>query len=190
MKLSFTFFLILFSTLSGAGEIKSAHVEHKGKDYRLNLTMQIDAGQEGILAILTDHENYKQLSEVMLESVVIPGAPEHSTRRRLVVKTCVAFFCFEVVMVEDVEQFADGRIVATMLPEESDFDYGRTEWHIVPLGSDQTEINYSFHLQPGFWVPPAIGPYFLKRKLIKEARKSILRMEELARGMPAGNNPR
>lgn len=183
MKLSFTLFLILFSALSGAGEIKSAHVEHKGKDYRLNLTMQIDAGQEAMLAILTDHENYKQLSKVMIESVVIPGAPENSTRRRLVVKTCVAFFCFEVVMVEDVEQFDDGRVVATMLPEDSDFDYGRTEWHVIALGPEQSEINYSFHLQPGFWVPPAIGPFFLKRKLIKEARKSILRMEEIAGSM-------
>lgn len=186
MKLSSTLFLILFSALSGAGEIKSAHVEHKGKDYRLNLTMHIDAGQEAMLAILTDHENYKQLSKVMTESVVIPGAPEHSTRRRLVVKTCVAFFCFEVVMVEDVEQFDDGRVVATMLPEDSDFDYGRTEWHVIALGPDQSEINYSFHLQPGFWVPPAIGPFFLKRKMIKEARKSILRMEDIAGGMSGG----
>ena len=186
MKLSVTFFLVLFSTLLSAGEIKSAQVKHEGKDYWLNLTLQLEAGQEGMLALLTDHENYKQLSGVMIESVVLEGAPGNATRRRLVVKTCVAFFCFKVRMVEDVEQLPDGRVVATILPEESDFDYGRTEWQVIPLGPNRSEINYRFHLQPGFRVPPAIGPYFLKRKLIKEAGESILRMEKLAGGRPVG----
>ncbi len=176
--------LIASGALLHAGEITSAEVKHKGKDYWLNLTMQLDAGQEDMLAILTDHEHYRRMSAVMIESTVIAGAPEDQTRRRLVVETCVAFFCFEVTMVEDVQQFDDGRVVAIMLPDESDFDYGRTEWHVIPLGPGRSEVNYSFHLQPGFWVPPAIGPFFLKRKLVREAEKTVLRMEALARGEP------
>ena len=174
--------LICLSALSNAGEIKSANVEHKGNDYRLDLIMQIDAGREGIMALLMDHENFKQLSDVMIESGLVPDAPEDKIRRRLVVGTCIVFFCFKVVMVEDLEQFPDGRILAIMVPEESDFKYGRTEWLIEPLGPGRSEINYSFHLQPDFWVPPAIGPFFIKRKMIKEAQVSILRMESLAQG--------
>jgi len=188
LRLFVIFCLIVSGAQLRAGEITSAEVKHKGNDYWLNLTMELEVGQEGMLAVLTDHENYRQLSEVMLESSVIAGAPENQTRRRLVVKTCVAFFCFEVTMVEDVEQFADGRIVATMLPDASDFDYGRTEWHVIPLGPGQSKLDYSFHLQPGFWIPPAIGPFFLKRKLIREAEKSILRMEALAKGADSTNS--
>ena len=171
--------LVCFSVLSSAGEIKYAHVEHEGNDYRLDLTMQVEAGQEGILALLMDHENFHELSDVMIESGLVQDAPEDKTRRRLVVETCIVFFCIKVVMVEDLEQFSDGGILAIMVPEESDFNYGRTEWQIEPLGPGRSKINYSFQLQPDFWVPPAIGPFYLKRKMVTEAKDSILRMESL-----------
>ena len=171
--------LVCFSVLSSAGEIQYANVEHEGNDYQLDLTMQVEAARDGLIALLMDHENFKELSEVMIESGLVQDAPEDKTRRRLVVETCIVFFCFKVVMVEDLEQFSDGRILAIMVPEESDFKYGRTEWLIEPLGPDRCKINYRFQLQPDFWVPPAIGPFFLKRKMVTEARDSILRMESL-----------
>lgn len=180
MRLLFILSLVCFSALSSAGEIKYAKAEHEGNVYRLNLTMEVEAGQEDLVALLTDHENFHQLSAVMIESGLVPDAPEDTTRRRLVVKTCIVFFCFKVVMVEDVEQFPEGRLVAVMVPEGSDFISGRAEWHVKPLGPDRSEIVYGFNLQPDFWVPPAIGPFFLKRKMIKEAKTSILRMESLA----------
>ena len=181
MRLLLIASLICFSALSSAGEIKYAHVEHKGNDYRLELIMQVEAGRDSLMALLKDHDNFRQLSDVMTESGLVPDAPEDKTRRRLVVKTCVVFFCFRVVMVEDLEFSADGRILAIMVPEQSDFRYGRTEWHIKQSGPDRSEIDYSFELQPDFWIPPGIGPFFLKRKMIKEAQTTILKMENLAR---------
>ena len=182
MRILFLLYLACFSALSGAGEIKYAHVEHKGNDYRLELTMQVEAGRDSLLALLMDHDNFRQLSDVMTESGLVPDAPADKTRRRLVVKTCIVFFCFEVVMVEDLEQFPDGRLLAIMVPEQSDFRYGKTEWHIKQGAPGRSEIDYSFELQPDFWIPPAIGPFFLKRKMVREAKKTILRMETLAAG--------
>ena len=179
MRLLFILYLVCFSALSSAGEIKYAKAEHEGNEYRLNLTMEVDAGQEDLVALLTDHENFHQLSAVMIESGLVPDAPEDTTRRRLVVKTCIVFFCFRVIMVEDVEQFPEGRLVAVIVPEGSDFKSGTAEWHVKPLGPARSEIVYSFDLQPDFWVPPAIGPFILKRKMIKEAQTSILNMERL-----------
>ena len=180
IQLLFILSLVCFSALSGAGEIKYAKAEHESNVYRLSLTMDVEAGQEDLVALLSDHDNFHQLSGVMIESGLVPDAPEDTTRRRLVVKTCILFFCFKVVMVEDVEQFPEGRLVAVMVPEGSDFKSGRAEWHVKPLGPDRSEIIYSFNLQPDFWVPPAIGPFILKRKMIKEAQTSILNMESLA----------
>ena len=180
MRILFLLYLACFSALSSAGEIKFAKVEHEGKEYRLNLTMEVDAGQGDLVALLSDHDNFHQLSAVMIESGLVPDAPEDTTRRRLVVKTCIVFFCFKVVMVEDVEQFPEGRLVAVMVPEQSDFKSGRAEWRVKPIGPDRSQINYSFSLQPDFWVPPGIGPVILKRKMIKEAKTSIVNMERLA----------
>ncbi len=184
MRLLFIVHLVFFSGLSGAGEIESAHVEHEGNDYRLHLVMQVDAGKEDLLALLTDHENFHQLSEVMLESSLVKDAPEDKTRRRLVVGTCIVFFCFKAVMVEDVELFPEGRLVAHMVPKQSDFKSGRAEWQIKARGRGRSEMVYSFNLEPDFWIPPAIGPYFLKRKMVKEAQESILTMERLAGSAP------
>ena len=182
MRILLILYLVFFSAASFAGEIIYAHVEHEDNDYQLDLTMQIEAGQQGILALLMDHENFKELSDVMIESGLVQDAPEDKTRRRLVVETCIVFFCIKVVMVEDLEQFSDGRILAIMVPEESDFKYGRTEWQIEPLGPGRSEIKYRFQLQPDFWVPPAIGPFILKRKMVSEAFESILKIEGLAAG--------
>ena len=147
--------------------------------------MQIEAGREEIVALLMDHDNFKQLSEVMIESGLVQDAPEDKTRRRLVVETCIVFFCFKVVMVEDIEQFPDGRILASMVPEESDFKYGRTEWLIEPLGPAgvKSTIVSIFSRISG---SPRDRPVFIKRKMIKEAQISILKMESLAAEGPAG----
>ena len=56
MRLLFILYLVCSSTLSSAGEIKSAHVEHKRNDYRLHIIMHVDAGQEDLLALLTDYD--------------------------------------------------------------------------------------------------------------------------------------
>lgn len=182
MRLIFIPVLVCLSAPSSAGEIKYASVEHEGRNYRLELVMQVGVGREDLLEILMDHDDYHQLSEVMIESVLVEDAPEDKTRRRIVIETCVLLFCFRKVMVEDLEQFPGGRLLAIMVPEESDFRYGRTEWQIERLGPDRSEIIYSFELQPDFWIPPAIGPFILKRKMIREARETILKMENLAGG--------
>ena len=172
--------LIFFSALSTAGEIEFAHVEHEGNEYRLKLTMQVEAGQKDVLALLTDHDNFHEISEVLIESGRLQDGPGDKTRRRVVVETCIVFFCFRAVMVEDMEEFSGGRLLAIMIPEESDFGYGRTEWQVNPVGADRSEIIYRCELQPDFWIPPVIGPYLLKRKMVKEARDTILNMERLA----------
>ena len=177
--------LLCCGALAGAGEIESAQVEHEGGDYRLRLIMRVDADKQDLLALLTDHENFHQLSEVMSESGLVDNAPEGRVRRRVVVETCILLFCFKVVIVEDVELLSAGGVRASMVPAQSDFSYGRMEWQIAQLGSGRSEIAYSFDFRPDFWVPPAIGPFILKRKMIREAQESILKMENLAGNAPA-----
>jgi hypothetical protein len=41
---------------------------------------------------------------------------------------------------------------------------------------------YEFEMEPSFWVPPLIGPYFMKRVLEKGAVRAVNRIEALARG--------
>jgi hypothetical protein len=48
--------------------------------------------------------------------------------------------------------------------------YGRGSHSRIKLYSE---------LEPAFWIPPLIGPYLIKQKMMSEAKKTIKRIEEL-----------
>ena len=41
---------------------------------------------------------------------------------------------------------------------------------------------YNFEMDLGFWVPPVIGPYYIKRTLKRGGEDAIQRIEALAQG--------
>ena len=69
---------------------------------------------------------------------------------------------------------------AVTLPDKSDMEYGRVLWHIVQQG-DFTVINYHADVVPAFFVPPLLGPYLLKGRMLEEAQKTIEGIERLVR---------
>ena len=72
-------------------------------------------------------------------------------------------------------------IVAVVDPEVSDFEYSRESWELISEG-DGTVMIYNFEMDPGFWVPPVIGPYYIKRTLKRGGEDAIQRIEALAQG--------
>ena len=183
MRLFSILCLIFLSAAVPAGEVEFAHAENEGNEYRLNLGMRIQAGKDDVFALLTDHDGLRNISDILTESISLQRINDNTIRRRLVAETCVLFFCFKAVMVEDAQEFPEGRILAVMVPEQSDFHYGRTEWSVNAIDEQQSQILYRCELQPSFWIPPVIGPFVLKRKMINEARDSILKIESLANSL-------
>ncbi len=43
-----------------------------------------------------------------------------------------------------------------------------------------TVLIYSFDMVPDFWVPPVIGPYFIKRALQAGGERAAVNIEALA----------
>ena len=41
---------------------------------------------------------------------------------------------------------------------------------------------YNFEMEPGFWVPPVVGPYVIKRALRSNGNAAVNRIEALALG--------
>jgi hypothetical protein len=39
---------------------------------------------------------------------------------------------------------------------------------------------YDFEMEPAFWVPPVIGPFFIQRTLRRGANRAVDRIERLA----------
>ena len=64
-------------------------------------------------------------------------------------------------------------------PEESNFSYSRERWQLIPEG-EGTLMIYDFEMEPGFWVPPIIGPYVIKRALRSSGANAVNRIEAVA----------
>jgi hypothetical protein len=47
-------------------------------------------------------------------------------------------------------------------------------------GAGLSRIVLDCEVVPSFWIPPVIGPWVIKRKMLEEGRETILRIEALA----------
>ena len=100
-----------------------------------------------------------------------------------------SFFCKSMRRVERLEAEEPRFIRTVTLPERSDFEYATSEWLLEPEGHG-TKVTYKLEMQPDFWVPPVVGPWFLKRTLMEGGTRAVNRIERLARTLDdAPNNP-
>jgi len=93
---------------------------------------------------------------------------------------CVLFFCVTMRRVERMKTDAPGFIRTDTLPEQSDFKSSFSEWRLVPEGRG-TKMTYRLTMEPDFWVPPLIGPWVLKQRLVRGGTGAINRIERLAK---------
>jgi hypothetical protein len=176
----FLAFLVLLSgaMAATAGEIQRAEVHHKDGVYTLDLSVVVSSRFDPVYIIVTDYEQLHRISEVLVETALLSKADAEVKRRRLVTKTCILIFCFTAKMVEDVWE-VDNSIITKIIPEQSDYKFGKTVWRVNSVDDEHSRIQLFCELEPDFWIPPFIGPYLLKRKMMSEAKKTINRIEEL-----------
>ncbi len=71
-------------------------------------------------------------------------------------------------------------LLATIIPEHSDFSYGRVRWKLTPYG-DGTLLRYQSETEPKFWVPGLFGNALVARSLGRTVEQMIQRVEDRAR---------
>jgi len=161
------------------GEIHHIDVQYKRGVYKLEFDATINADHESVYAVVTDYDNLDRLSAALVDSALISSPEDQTKRRRLVMKACVLIFCFKAKMVEKIEEIGKEIILMTIIPEESDFRSGNTEWRLTSINEEQSRIQFKSTEEPDFWIPPLIGPMILKRKLIREAKETLKQIEVL-----------
>jgi len=171
----------LWLPLSEAGSVHSSDVQYNDGVYTVEMDMEIGAHVQPVRAIITDHANIHQVSELLIKSTLLDAPREGGIRRRLVSKICILFFCVELVVVEDVEEVGQNTVLTTVVPEMSDFRSGNSRWQIQSLDEMNSLLRFRYNIEPDFWIPPVIGPLVIKRKLSREARGTIEKIEALAR---------
>lgn len=171
-----------------AATIRSLDVTKERGRYALVADTYFAAPAEEIFEVLMDYDRMNRISSVYKEYGFLDPAPDGTPIVHTRMHGCLLFYCRSMRRVERLEADPPYYIRTEVLPEQSDFDYATSEWILEPEG-DGTHVIYKLEMEPDFWVPPVIGPWFLKRTLMNGGTRAINRIERLANGLPP-NPPR
>ena len=171
-----------YVTSSLPATLRSVDVSRRQGRYQVVADTHLDAPPEAIYKVLLDFDGdrYQRISEIYKESSYLPpdadGTPLVYTR----VEGCLLRYCRSMRRVERLEVVTPQFIRSRTVPERSDFKYSLSEWTFAPEG-DGTRVTYRMEMEPNFWLPPFVGPWFLKRTLLRGAPGAIDQIEILAR---------
>jgi hypothetical protein len=143
--------------VGSAAEMRSIDVQYEDGYYTLVSVVWFDAGVRPMFDVFSTWDLSDQFSGAVVEARDLEadelGRP--------------GFFEEKVL-----RAFAD--------PALSDFKVSNEAWEFAEEGSG-TVVKYTLHMQPDFWVPPAIGPYLIKRKLKSDGGRALDRIEAIAK---------
>ena len=174
--------LILSLPIANSAELRSVEVARNGERYRLDSETYFDVSREALYGVLTDFKKFEKFTSAIVESRNLDpdekGRPGFYAR----MQGCVLLFCKSFIRVGYLLLSPITEIVAITVPEESDFRFSRERWQLFPEG-DGTLMIYEFEMEPAFWVPPVIGPFYIQRALHDGAARAVNRIEVLAQAV-------
>ena len=180
-----SFIYILLSSVSHAGEVIHSYVDHDQGHYLLNLEMRITAPLQNVYAVLLDFNAITELNDSIKVSQLLKQQQNQYTVL-LESRGCVWFFCRNIKQIQVVTEMGNGYLQSITDPTQSDMASGKVLWHVRPDPQDdkQTLITYSADFEPDFFVPPLLGPWLMKKRLLKEGLKTVDGIERKAQHDP------
>ncbi len=175
-------FLVVLASEGQGGAVHLVEVRHADRAYQVHIETVINAAPRVVLGLLTDYAHLTRISPAVKESEVVAAFHGRRHRVRTVVELCVWIFCRALDQVQDMQQKSDRELVATLIPEGSDFKAGWARWIFRQEGG-ATRVSFTSQMEPDFLVPPLIGPWLLRRMLQREAVNTIEGLERLAPGL-------
>lgn len=174
----------LISTVSlnaSSADLRSIEVWKEGDRYHLTSESLIGASQDAVYAVLTDYEQFKHFTSAIVASNNVEPGENGRPRFYMRMQGCVLLYCHTFIRNGYLLLTPTYNIVAVTDPETSDFEFSREQWQLRAEGGGTVMI-YRFEMEPRFWLPPYIGPFYLKRALRSGSIRTIQRIEAIARG--------
>lgn len=175
----------LYAPLVQAVKVHAASASQQGATYRVQVDALVSVPASRARRLLTDYNHLGRINPDIKRSEILLTRAPGDYQVRTVTEVCVWFYCKRLHQVQDVVEAQDGSVTATVLPEQSDFRYGFARLHVWQE-PDGTRVLIRGELEPDFWIPPVIGPWLVKRKLISEALETVRNLERVAplEGLP------
>ena len=175
-----TLSLLALQTASGA-DMRSVDVEYEDGYYTMVSEVWFDAQIDQVFEVFKTWDLSTEFSSAIVEArdeeADDQGRPQYYIKH----KGCVLFFCLSFERNGYVEQEKNETLRAYADPERSDFVKADETWTFAAEDGG-TVVTYHLNMKPKFWVPPGIGPYFIKRKLKNDGGDAIDRIEVIAQG--------
>ncbi len=177
------------SAVAAAAAIDDLDVTRERGRYSLEANARLDATPESIYAVLTDFDDnaYARISRAYKESRYLEPAADGTPLVYTRMEGCMLWHCMTIERTERLETDAPRWIKSTALPEGSNFKHATSEW-VLERDGDGTKMNYKIEMEPDFFVPPIIGPWYLKRTLSQGGLRAVTRIERLARELDGRPN--
>lgn len=164
---------------SQSAELMEIEVQREDDVYNMNSVSWLDVRPEVLYNILANHDLFTKFTSAVIESRNVEpdeeGRPQFFSR----FEGCVILFCKSFIRNGYLELKPHKELIAIVHPETSDFKRSREQWTLVPEKGG-TRMTYEFEMIPDFWVPPVIGPFYIKRALKSGGEKAVDRIEALA----------
>ncbi|HHH45123.1 MAG TPA: hypothetical protein ENK49_13380 [Gammaproteobacteria bacterium] len=170
-----------------AGQVHVASVSHQSGSYLVEVDTLVQVNEHRARALLTDYSHLERVNPAIEVSEILLTRGPGDYRVRTVTHACIWFYCRRLRQVQDVIESQDGTVTALVVPELSDFRYGYARLNLWQE-ADGTRILIRAEVEPDFWIPPLIGPWLIKRKLLSETLETVGRLEQLAKTTSVSHN--
>ena len=168
------------SSLALAADMRVVEVEYEDGYYMMVSEVWFDVAREPLFDVFSDWDIATEFSSFVVESRNV-GPDENGVLGYYVLNSaCIMFFCKSAERNGVVTLDGNDAIYASADPARSDFELSDESW-IFADDSDGTLVRYELKMKPGFWVPPFIGPYLIKRKLRSDGGAALDRIEVIAK---------
>ena len=170
------------SVAAVAATIDGLDVKRQRGRYSLEAEARLAATPESIYAVLTDFDDnrYSRISRAYKESRYLDPAADGTPLVYTRMEGCALWHCMSLERTERLETEAPYWIKSTTLPEGSNFKHSTSEW-VLERDGENTKMTYKLEMEPDFFVPPVVGPWYLKRTLTQGGQRAVVRIERLAR---------
>ena len=171
--------LSLAAAPSMGADIESLEVTRDGGQFEIQAVFRIAAPTPDVYAALLEYDRFDELSDSFTDSRYIEPTADGLPRIYTKIEGCIWFFCRKIERFAYLELEPPTKVTAVTEPELSDAEMSVESWLLSPLG-EATQIDYRHELQTGFWVPPLIGTWVIRRAISSSALDAAERIETLA----------
>lgn len=186
------FALIALGSLASvrAAEIGEVAIERDGDRFQVRMQARLAVPPAQAYAAFTRFEDLPAINPAVREARIVDRS-EGVTRVETRLRVCIALFCPRFRMTQDMAGGVAGEVLtlsASMVPELSDFRFGRGTWTFAPCEAG-TCLEFASELEPDFWIPPLIGTWMMRRTLRAQAVATSEGIERMARAAGAERSP-